>query len=1194
MSLQFIIGRSGSGKSSRVLEEIHTSLQHNPTGEPIIMLAPEQGTFQLERNFIHMEHIQGTIRLQILGFRRLALRIMQETGGSALIPISVEGKKMLLYRIINRRKKELKLYQNAGDHLGLIERINTLYSEVKMYGGDPAALEQQLKQMTMAEGETPLLQDKLHDLSLVYKEFEHELSGHYVDAEDHITKLAEGAAQSHYLRGSEIYIDGFYTFTPKEMEAIGQLLLTAKRVKICLTLDRPYDDGIAPHELNLFHPTAMVYMKLRKMAEALGIELEATQIMQEQPLPRFKDSPVLAQLESSYGTRGQQGTANLAVDRQEVESSLKVQAFLDRREELAGVARDMRRLASEQGARWRDMAIFVRDIDAYEHVAVSVLEEHDIPFFLDKKRTVLHHPLLEYVRGAVDVVSKYWRYEDVFRCVKTDFVLPMDGSISRTDMDVLENYVLASGIHGARWYDGRPWRARPNLSLEIQQDPAAEGRITGMARLEECREAVVLPLSALERRMKQAKSVREKCEALYYLLEDTGAPQRLDQLAHQALVEGKPQQAFEHRQIWGAMLDLLDQMVEMMGKETVNLELFRGMLETGMASMQLALVPPSLDQVLLGSTDRTRSSHVQHVFLLGVNEGVMPAVYTEEGILTEQERSKLTEAGIVFAPGITRQLLDERFLIYHALSSASRSLWISYPTTDGEGKAFPPSEVIRQVRGCFPALQEDRMDVPPTLSDEEELKWITHPDATLQVLISRLRSWKAGVPISPVWWSVLEWFRMSPQYRGVLENLLGSLDYRNRTHSLTESTSRKLYGRKLRTSVSRMERYAACPFSHFASHGLKLKERQMYRLQAPDIGQLFHAALGSMALTLKEQNRSWGSLSAEECVYEAEVAVDKLAPRLQGEILLSTKRYGYISRKLKNIVGRASIILGEQSRRGSFEPIGLELDFGPDKTLPPLVFELENGCVMEIVGRIDRVDLAQGEQGILLRVIDYKSSQTDLLLHEVYYGLSLQMLTYLDVIVQSAEQWLGQSALPAGALYFHVHNPLLQSPNAMEAAAAEQEMLKRFKMKGLLLADKEVIGHMDGQLEKGYSEIIPVGLKTDGSFYSASAVATPDQWDTLLHSVRNKIQEIGTGITDGDVAIKPYKMGQETACTYCSYKSVCQIDETMDADRYHILTKPDKEKTWNLLGERSGVRTHEEVLTDYDIGNLLKKGEGIE
>lgn len=340
----------------------------------------------------------------------------------------------------------------------------------------------------------------------------------------------------------------------------------------------------------------------------------------------------------------------------------------------------------------------------------------------------------------------------------------------------------------------------------------------------------------------------------------------------------------------------------------------------------------------------------------------------------------------------------------------------------------------------------------------------------------------------------------------------------------------------------------------------------MYRLKAPDIGQLFHAALGEMAINLRKRNVSWGSLSTEECRQEAESTVERLAPRLQGEILMSSKRYGYILRKLKDIVSRASLILGEHARRGSFEPIGLELDFGPGQQLPPLSFRLDNGVVMEIVGRIDRVDVAEGEKGLLLRVIDYKSSQKDLKLHEVYYGLSLQMLTYLDVLLNAAEEWLGETAYPAGTLYFHVHNPMLQSPNGLSAEQARQELLKRFKMKGLLLADRDVVGQMDTALDKGYSSILPVAVKADGSFYSSASVASPEQWDSLLASVRHNIRTIGTRMTEGDVAIEPYRIQQETACTFCSFKPVCQFDDSLDGSGYNQWGKPGKDQIWNLLG----------------------------
>lgn len=1174
MSLHMIIGRSGSGKSQSILDDIIAQLRENPTGPPMILLAPEQGTFQIEQAILNTPGISGTVRLQVLGFRRLALRIMQETGGASLIPISDEGKKMLLYKIMRRHKDELRLYGKGGDQLGLIEELNSLYTELKKHQADFNLLGSYGEELASAsatpQGENVLLQDKLHDLSLLYREFEAELSGLYVDAEDHVVKLAEGAKDSAYLRGAKLWIDGFHTFTPGEYKALGELMKSVDSVTVALTLDRSYDDIAQPHELNLFYSTASTYIKLRELAEALAVEVKPTTTLSARPYPRFQGNEALAYLEEAYEHRRAWSGMKPPQDLQE---AVILSSASSRRSEVDEVARQIQRLVREEGVRYRDIAVFVRNMDDYAGVIEPIFEDYDIPHFMDKKKSLLHHPLVEFVRASLDIVLKFWRYEDVFRAVKTGFFLPADQSLTRADMDELENYVLASGIQGYRWTDGRPWKPKPSQSLEEGEERRTSAALDKLRLLERCRNVVVTPLAAFDKALKQAKSAREMCMAVYELLDAISAADRLDLLSYQSLEKGQAQQAAEHRQLWGALLDLLDQIVEMMGEEKLTPESFAGVLDTGIKSLNLGLVPPALDQVLIGSTDRTRTRRALHVFLLGINEGIMPAGIQEEGLLSDRERSLLGELGLEMGPGLSRKLLDERFLIYGALSSASRSLWLSYAQADEEGKPLLPSEVIRQIKVIFPGgMLEERLSKDEPMSAETEgfvtlgLDAIGSPVPTLPRLISHLRDWRTGQPVPAVWWSVLDWYKQSPEWSGVLNRLIGSLDYRNRAYSLAPATSRKLYGKVLRTSVSRMEKFSACPFSHFASHGLRLKERQLYRLKAPDIGQLFHSALSQLAITFKDQGRSWGSLTPEECLEEADAVVERLAPKLQGEILLSTKRYGYIKHKLKQIVGRASVILGEQSRRGSFEPVGLELDFGPDSSLPPLTFELPNGCVMEIVGRIDRVDMSEGEEGVLLRVIDYKSSQTDLKLHEVYYGLSLQMLTYLDVLLSSAESWLGRPALPAGTLYFHVHNPLIQSSNGLGEEEAHSEMLKRFKMKGLLLADREVIAHMDGQLEKGYSDILPVAVKSDGSFYSTASVATLEQWQGLLSSVRHKVVDIGTRITDGEVQIAPYKIAAETACAYCQFKPVCRFDETLDSS-YKVLSKPGKEELWSVLGQ---------------------------
>ncbi|GGA20412.1 helicase-exonuclease AddAB subunit AddB [Paenibacillus physcomitrellae] len=1190
MSLQLIIGRAGSGKSRYMLEQIRERLQEEPMGPPIIILVPEQATFQLERAIASFSGLKGTVRVQVLGFKRLAYRIMQETGGSALIPISDEGKKMLLYRIMRRLQDDLKLYGSAGGPLGLIDKLNSLYTETKKYGADSASLQQHFRLLESSGKESPLLKNKLHDLQLLFGEFEKELSGLYIDSEDHVRKLAEGASSSAYLQGSEIWVDGFHSFTPVEYEALGRLMEASVRVNVALTLDRPYDDSRPPNELNMFYTPAVTYMKLQTLAESAGMAVWPVKIMDERPFPRFKNSETLGLLESIYGTRRKVREGDQPGD---LAQSLRLRAAVGKRSEVEAAVREMVRLAREEQVRWRDMALYVRTLDEYADLIEPICGDYGVPVFIDRRKSMAAHPLIELVRGALDVVKRFWKAQDVLRCVKTDFLLPLEGSLSREDMDVLENYVLASGIEGARWNSDKAWRGKPNLSLEPGETGGAEpaGQQEGseqenmqlekpvsavqraqeeeMERIRQARDAVVGPLSSFEKRMKRSKTAREMCEAVFALLEQVSVAERLDLLAEEAAAAGEPQRAMEHRSVWGAVLDLLDQIVDMMGEEGLDIGLFSGVLDTGLRNLKLGLVPPSLDQVLVGSADRTRSVHVKHVFMLGVNEGVMPALYQEEGILTDQERSRLAETGLVLEPGTARKLLDERFMIYQILSSAESSLWISYPAADEEGKALLPSEVIRDLRKKF-SLEEKWVEAVPAAASpvDVQLTYVARPEPALSALVGQLRQWRAGAEISPVWYGAMAWFGRTRDFHHKLNYLLQSLDYRNGTRTLTEETSRRLYGTRLRTSVSRMERFAACPFSHFASHGLKLKERQLYRLKAPDIGQLFHAALSAMALSFKDSNRSWASLTPEECVREAEAAVDKLAPQLQGEILLSSKRYGFITRKLKNIVGRASLILGEQAKRGSFEPVGLELDFGPGKELPPLTFELENGCVMEIVGRVDRVDMAESEQGILLRVIDYKSSQTDLKLHEVYYGLALQMLTYLDVVLSSSEEWLGSPAKPAGTLYFHVHNPLLQSSNGMSPEQARQEMLKRFKLRGLVTADRDIALMMDNKLEKGHSDILPVAVKADGGFYSSAAVATPEQWDVLLSSVRRTIRGIGTRITEGDVAIEPYRLGQETACTFCAFKSVCQI-EPSDESRYKLLAKPGKDRIWSTLEEES-------------------------
>ncbi|MWC27507.1 helicase-exonuclease AddAB subunit AddB [Paenibacillus sp. MMS18-CY102] len=1185
MALKFVLGRSGAGKTRHSLDEIRAKLQSNPDGPPLIMLVPEQATFQTEYELLREEGSRrGTIRAQALSFRRLAFRVMQETGGTALVPIDENGKNMLLYKLMHRLEPELRLFQGAGGQPGFIERLGELLTEWKRYGVENGRLAELFGNDGPDKGgaASPLLARKLHDLRLLYEAMELETAHLYADAEDYLTYLARGYALSPSLHKAEIWIDGFHGFTPKEYEALAAIIGSAANVTVNLTLDRPYEGGDRPHELELFHPSAQTYIRLRELAEAGGVDIASVQSLDEAMprLPRFAQSAALAHVERYYAVRRPMADASPSMfDPLHPEGQISLHAAPNRRAEAEAAVRDMVRRAREEGCRWRDMAIMVRNATDYTDYLTDLMHDYHIPYFLDQKRTASHHPLVEFIRSSLETVLHGWKYDAVFRCMKTELLFPSEhaGSrLKRESFDLLENYALAAGIDGWRWLDIKSWR--PLVRESLEQAEAAEATRTELERFQvvlEAREALVAPLRQFSDSLQGAQDVRAMCEALFVLLDQAGAADRLERWSHVDAEAGRVRQSRSHRQLWDSVMALLDQLVEMTGDEPLSPELFAGMITTGLDSLKLASVPPSLDQVLIGSVDRTRSGDVKICYVLGANDGVLPMRMQEDGVLTEQERDMLADAGLQLAPSVRRRLLDERFMIYNALSAPSRHLWVSYAIADEEGKSLHPSELIRHLRTMFPALIEQGIQSDPlaAMSQMEQLSYVTRPTAALPHLIAKLREWRQGTAIDPLWWDVFSWYAIRPEWQEALRRRTASLDYRNEEPPLPPETATKLYGERLRASVSRMERFVSCPFQHFASYGLKLQERAVYRIAAPDIGQLFHAALSRVA---DKFGRRWGAVTDEQAATVASEIVDELAPRLQSEILLSSGRHRFMLGRLKAIISQAASMLGDHARRAAFHPVGLEVDFGPEGTLPSLIVPLPEGGEVELVGRIDRVDAAETEDGLLLRVLDYKSSATSLRLEEVAFGLSLQMLTYLDVILTHGSSWLGRDVKPAGVLYFHVHNPLLQASGGIPPAEARKLRLKKFKTKGLLVADEQIVRLMDGELESGHSEVLPLALKKDGSFYSSSSVVPEDGWDTLRKTVRRTIGQIGGAIGCGTVAISPYRLGGKSPCTFCSYKPVCQFDPLFDGNDYVKLPKPAKDDIWRMLdaGEGEAAEDH--------------------
>lgn len=1153
VSVQFIVGRAGTGKTTVCWSEIRRELQQSQEGQPLILLVPEQATFQNEQVLAATPGLNGLMRVQILSFRRLAWRVLQEVGGCARINLDDLGKKMILRELIERRAGELKFFARAAEQYGFVESLAETLSEFKSYCIAPADLHALVEDEKLLNHE--LLAAKLHDLGLLYGDLQNYLATGYLDPDDYLLLLAERLAESSLITGAKIWIDGFIGFTPQEYNVLAEIFLAAAEVYITLCVEEQ-EAGQAMKETHFMYPTWQTLLNLQALAKNLHVPLKETVSCSPLIPHRFSQANDLAHLEKYLFVRP---TVKYGGET----SNLVLAAAATRRAEVESVARDIIRLCREEGYRWRDITVLLRDMDSYPQLLTTVFSDYEIPFFIDYKHNVLHHPLVELIRSALEVVESNWNYEAVFRFLKSDL-----SAVTREEVDLLENYCLAHGIKGRKWTDGKPWTYRSVPAMD-EEAALTTREAEELALINHLRRKAAAELLLFCEKMKKALDVRARTTALFELLSALQVPSKIQAWSEEAEKLGRLSEAREHLQVWNGLVGLLDQLVEALGKESLSLANYLKVLEAGLANLQLSLIPPGLDQVLVNNLEHSRHPDIKAAYVLGINDGVFPVRIKEAGLLSDNDRDCLKQQGLEIAPDTRRRLFDENFLIYGALTRAGNYLWLSYPLADEEGKALLPSLLISRIKELFPALKTRDCAVDPQSAATDDLSFICHRDRTRAYLVAQLREAKAGREITPLWWQVYNYYVTDQEYRLKSRHILSSLFYYNNEAPLPPAVSCGLYGKRLKSSISRLEKYAACPFAHYLSYGLKLKERSIYKLAAPDLGQFFHAALKLFTERVLATGTDWAELSPAEGRRMAGEIAEELAPKLQNQILLSTARLHYLTGKLRRTIERAALVLTEHAKRGKFRPIGLELGFGSSETLPPLVLELANGLTMELAGRIDRIDLAYGQAGPYLRVIDYKSNYTQLSLSDIYYGLKLQLLAYLDIVLACSELLAGQQAKPAGMLYFSIKDPLIAAGYPLPAEKLEQEILKKLKMQGYVLADLEAIKLMDSSI-KGYSEILPVACKTDGGFYANSAVLSVEQFELLRAHLRSTLKQLGSEIIAGNVKIAPYCKGNQRACHYCTYQAVCQFDLLLEGNAYRLYSDDKKEEVWQKLSLKGG------------------------
>lgn len=1162
MSIRFIVGRSGVGKTRRILEEIKMACDSSPQGDPIFVIVPDQMAFHMEYQLLKQSAQPSLMRVQGLSFSRFAYRILQETGGLSRYHLDQVGLALLLQKVMNEKKEDLSLFQYYANKPGFITKVSEMISEFKNYRVSPEQLRMTCQDSEGAPWSTQSLK-KIKDIALLYETFEQLSFQKYLMSEDYYTLLCEQMLTSTTVANSDFYIDGYHLFNKQEELILLQLMKVAKSVTVVLTHD-------PQAQRSVFDLPARTLSRLTSQLEEAGLsyELEETSFTQSS---RFNQTKALAHLEQHF--------LQFPVVPCDEEGVSFFQAA-NRRLEVEEVAKRIFELVHNKGYTYSDIAIYTAQVDEYAELMTSIFPKFEIPFFLDHTDSMLFHPIMTLLYHVFEVIQNGWRHESMFTLVKTGLFMNVDhitttqsfyerSQTYHRQLDLLENYCLARNIKKSDWQQSSPWQYERYQGLgrgyvKTDEDVKVE------QLLNELRIEIASPLIQFEKNLKQATTYREFAVAIFNFIEACQIPQKLSLFESSANEVGDLKLVKEHQQVWTKLLSLFEQLVEIGQEESVTLDDFIIVFKSGLEEMSYATVPPRLDQVSIGELRRARYQLVtdlaqpgqfgiKHAFVLGVNEGQIPSIQGESSLLSEVEREQLKEYGIELAPSLEQSQQDEQFILYTVFTSPKESLTLSYISSNDEGKEFLPSYMFHHVKSLFPSARIDHIGRE---NSDDLYEQIT----TLQHMTSKLISMLKEYPEQRSYYEpLLDYYKQQAPI--VYQMMSQILNYENETISLDEELTKQLYSEEIIASVSRLELFNQCEFAHYLRYGLQLKEREQYKLDLPHIGELYHEALKRIAILIQKENRSFSDLSPEECYKLAKLVADELSDQLLYKILKQSNRMIKLTERLVQVVYKTLIGLKYQGKQSQFKPMFFELPFQTGQTegihIEPR--PIGKGFKLSLKGIIDRVDVAKTEDGsqAYLRIIDYKSSQKQLELDKVYYGLSLQLLTYLDVVVSNALQLIDVPAEVGGMLYFHVHHPFISHDidDLLRQESLEETVLQmqqeKYKMTGYLPADYDVAYLSDERLsERSKSDIVPITLKKDGSF-SAVGNATLPQADieTLRHYTNRMIEKSATRITQGALEINPTHYGQSKACDYCQYRGICQFDSDFLGNKPRLLPK---------------------------------------
>lgn len=1123
MSVRFLLGASGSGKSRQIYNEIIQASIKEPERN-FYLIVPEQYTMEAQRELVTMHPAGGMMNIDAIGMNRLAYRVFDELGISTGQVLEDFGKSMLIKKILCEQQDTLQVYGSYYDKLGFVDEMKSMMSEIFQYNIKQDMIDEIMEQIP----EDSVVAGKMQDIRHIYEEFEAFAGERYIVAEQLVELLTRHVGQSKLVCGSSLYFDGFTGFTPVQLELVEKLMTCADDLTFSFTLDDRDQKYEHIKDYELFYLTKTTIKKLTEAAAAAGVEIEPPVVLPGTINYRLGENRELFFLERNLFRSPYQKW------KQPLER-IHLTATGDAQDEIVFVASTIRRLVREKGYRYKDIAIVAGDLEQASHIYERVMDEYEIPVFIDANACLKANPCAETIRSVLAVLADDFSYDSVFRFLKAGMT-----DLSFEDIELLENYALKRGVRGySRW----------NRAVSENYEK------TSPVNVEEIRQAFMKMFGDIRKVFADKKAVtKDYVEALYDFLLQIHMYEKLEARKNELYEENRISEGDAYGQIFEKTVRLFDKIAELLGDTKMSVKEFYEIVDTGLSDIEVGVVPPTVDRVLIGDITRSRLNHIKVLFFTSVNDGIVPKAPKKGRILSDRDRDILSDCGLELAPSDKQNSYIEQFYIYTILTKPSDHLYISYHKLSTSLESMRPSYLLGRISSIFPSLQAEEYDAASCM-----------PDTVNRSLRRILRTEEDDSEDAES--RILTRILTEKGFARELTAIYKGRAYRNVAEQLPPETIALLYGRYLHASVSKLELYARCGFAYFLKYGLRLKEREMYQVDVRNVGVILHSVMEGLFKQVRDtRNNDWENFPEDERMLMVTELVNRAAEESAGDFFEDNARNAYMLQMIERMAQTSAGMLQKHIRLGSMKPGMLEKTFDSAKDeVGSYLFELPNQIQMSINGKIDRVDVEEEDGTVYIKVIDYKSSTRKLSLEEVLNGEQLQLVTY-SAIAYEIEKMIypDKNIQIAGLLYYSFDDPVIEiesseidtdteQPEFSDQEKLDAERMEKMKLQGFVNESPAVIQKMDHTCNQS----LPVKLDKNGDIKKSENVVSADQIRTIMELTRENIEELGSQIAEGKIAIEPYKNKSNTGCDYCEFKNICHFDVKNGGNQYR---RPDNEK----------------------------------